>query len=258
MNTKGVEDGITDEQHYACVMEGVTHAPNGFYAMCHTAGCYWSTHTDCMTKEEAQMAADEHRKNYKPGPRCGRCGQPQNNGWNHNRESGYGEFATVSCSAPSAPVEPPNGLSKVIGTWPGDETDAELLSALDEVRGRAVPVPERTAAPDLVDKWMRIASEKAGQLDDALEVMLDAEDDIFGGHPDDALDKLRRFLAAIRAPKITQTSIPEERTAEIEELMELVQEYRESHTRSRRPCVDSARCSTCRSVDELHLEGQPK
>jgi hypothetical protein len=42
------------------------------------------------------------------------------------------------------PAEPaarsaPNNLGKVFGTWPGDETDAELLGALEEIRNPAEP-----------------------------------------------------------------------------------------------------------------------
>jgi hypothetical protein len=33
--------------------------------------------------------------------RCEHCGQPKNNGWRHGYTSGYGDFATVSCSSAS-------------------------------------------------------------------------------------------------------------------------------------------------------------
>lgn len=50
----------------------------------------------------------------------------------------FGDRHPVRQPSPAAKLspemEPANGLSKVIGAWSGDETDAELLSALDEIR----------------------------------------------------------------------------------------------------------------------------
>ena len=48
---------------------------------------------------------------------------------------------------PAAPpvAQEPNNIGKIYGTWPGDETDQELLDALSELRGRP-PVAEEGAA----------------------------------------------------------------------------------------------------------------
>jgi hypothetical protein len=77
------------------------------------------------------------------------------------------------------------------------------------------------------------------------------------------------FMGCSRECKSCICSV-QERTAEMEQLMGLLEEYRESHTNSRRPCVDEtlggistssdSRCSTCKSADEIldHIEGKAK
>ena len=51
------------------------------------------------------------------------------------------------------PADPPvAGVAKFFGTWPGDETDAELLGALDEIR-KPAPVAEEGAAEQTFEEW---------------------------------------------------------------------------------------------------------
>src|ERR1700748_1974198 len=68
-----------------------------------------SPRTDCKTvpPKEAEGGGFEQQK-------CNLCGQPLNNGSRHGHTSGYGDFATVSCSAA---VEPKEAAPEAAGLW---------------------------------------------------------------------------------------------------------------------------------------------
>jgi hypothetical protein len=63
--------------------------------------------------------------------------------------------------APDLPAQ--SGIAKVFGTWPGDETEAELLASLEEIRN---PTPADTIPP---------AQDQQAEIDRLREALVRAE-----------------------------------------------------------------------------------